>query len=57
LQARDDLYTSDDSGAEISYPPFLWISMCMNSLKLSENESGRGLSASWRETHLAKQVI
>jgi len=29
-QGGNDLYTADGAGAEISYPPFLWITMCMN---------------------------
>ncbi|WP_156484938.1 hypothetical protein [Erwinia sp. ErVv1] len=46
------LYTADGSGAQISYPPFLWITMCMSGLKLTPGESQRGLDTSCCETHL-----
>lgn len=40
------LYTSVWLGVEISYPLFLWITMCMSGLKPVGNESGRGLATS-----------
>jgi hypothetical protein len=41
----------------VTYPPFLWITMCMSVLKVAARESGRGLSLVCPYSQLFNEII